>query len=297
MQQVQWLVEPAAPDRWRQALSFLPELLSYQSLPETLFVAYAGQDRHTMVGAAAAVPQLKDIHFPGFPAMVRVQEDRRRQGIGRLLIQQLQQDVARWEVPYLHGWQAYADSVQTQFLTACGFRPYLNVYTFEAGREEALHLLALLNKYTQRGSQKTAYSFRPFNSDDLTAEIKLYSEYFQVSYALARQKLQAYLALPNARVLSASLYVQAALQGFVIGYEDTQGVPKVEFWVTQKHRSHTPAAMLLLCNFARQFYELGYPKGRFECNDHARTTLNLLNRLQVVEIARQQSFVLATDLS
>lgn len=274
----------------------MPELLSYQALPDTLFVAYADAEQTVMMGAAAAVPKIRDMHFPGFPVMVRVQEAFRRQGVGRALIQAVSGYVASWDVPYMHGWQAYRDGTEQAFLSACGFKPYLNVYTFEAWRDQALHLIDILNKYSARDAQKAAYCFEPLNPAQMQAEVQLYSEHFQVPFDVAQQKLLAYMGLPNALTLSASVYVAGALQGFLIGFEDADGVPKVEFWVTQQQLSHTPAAMLLLCHFARLFYERGYPKGRFECNDHARTTLNLLKRLKVEEVSRSQSWALETVL-
>lgn len=294
MGQVEFYIRPALFHEWCLCLALLPELVSSRIIPETIFAAFDQSNPEKILGVGAAVPVIKDVEKPGFSVIVHVLSEYRRLGIGRQLVLKLASYVASWEVPYIHGWQSYPACDQAQFLSACRFQPYLNYYGFEVPRSSANEILKILEKYSQRSSGSDSYQFMPINSSLQSEEVKLYSQHFLVTYDVALQRIQQATSRHASHTLSSSLFVDGQLQGYIMGYEDNEGVPKVDFWVTQRSLTHTPAAMLLLCHFVKMAYESGYSRARFDCNDQARSTLRVAKRLNAKQIFHSQSFSLPT---
>lgn len=292
MAQLEWHIKRASPTDWPSIYQMTPELLAGVTHPQTIFIATFANTPQNIIGVAFVLTAIKDGQFPGFSSYVKVKDGHRKQGLGRALIRCLQHYVAGWSVPYLHSWQPYAAGEIQTFLIRCGFRPYLTLFSYEADRAQALQLTKLLERYLARASQKTPYTFKPIAADAHANESALYSQHFHLPFHVGHQLMQGFLSRPNAAQLSFGLYQEQTLKGMTIGYEDIDGVPKVEFWLTLPNLAHTPAAMLLLCYFAKLFYAMGYAKGKFECNEHARATLNVLNRIHAVETSQRSSFYL-----
>ena len=294
MGQVEFYIRPALFNEWCLCLALLPDLISSRIIPEIIFAAFDKSAPDKILGVGAAVPVIKDVEKPGFSVIVHVLNDYRRQGVGSQLVRKLSSYVASWDVPYIHGWQSYTVSDQSHFLQACGFEPYLNYYGFEVPRSSAIEILAILEKYSRRSLDSEAFEFRPINTSLQSEEVKLYSQHFLVTYDVALQRMQQASLRNASSLLSSSLFFGGKLHGFITGYEDVEGVPKVDFWVTQRLLTHTPAAMLLLCHFVKKAYDSGYSRARFDCNDQARSTLRVAKRLNASQIFHSQSFALPT---
>lgn len=294
-QQVEFYVRPAASHEWRYCISLVPEVLNSSTLPEIFFVAEK-YSTNKIIGVACVVPKLRDVEFPGFPCFIKVLNEYCRQGVGRALVGQIAKHVAEWDVPYVLGWQSYPiSSPEHYFLSKAGFQPYLNLYGFEVDRDSAHILLSLLDKYLSRTKDKKEYGLSPVKPTAMSEEVKLYSQHFLVSYDEAFRKLDAILKTEKTSQLSASIYHADHCLGFIVGILDEDGVPKVDFWVTQKNIVHTPVALILLSYFVKNAYDMGYLHARFECNDKAHSTLKVANRLNARTILHSQSFALSTQ--
>ncbi|MDP8567746.1 GNAT family N-acetyltransferase [Methylophilus aquaticus] len=293
-QQVEYSVRPAAPHEWRHCLSFIPEVLTSSNLPEVFFIAEKSSTNN-IIGVACIVPHLRDVEFPGFPCFIRVLNEYCRLGIGRALVKEIAKHVSEWDVPYVLSWQSYPIlSQQHYFLSKAGFEPYLSLYSFEVDRASAHILLRLLDKYLSRKNDNTQYTLVAVKPTAMSEEVKLYSQHFLVSYDESYRKLEAMLKAEKTSQLSASIYLADRCLGFIVGILDQDGIPKVDFWVTQKNIVHTPVALILLSYFVKNAYDMGYLHARFECNDKARSTLNVAKRLNARTILHSQSFALPT---
>lgn len=296
MQQVSWVVRPAAYSEWEYALSLIPEVLSSPSLPEKLFVATSLDEPEFIVASGAYIPTIKDAQKPGFPVFVRVLASYRKKGIGALLIRELANYVRLWSVPYLLSWQAYPDGGEHAFLSACGFDPYLKVHKFQVVRESAPILLRLLERYQQKDHSLNSLQLFPL-TDALTYEIAhMYCAHFMVAYEVGVQKLKQMTHLPQASLLSSIAYLENKPVGFIIGYLDQESIPKVDFWMTSPELRNTAISLVLLCHFVKNAYDHDYSVARFDSNDNARSTLKIAARLNAETLEVCESFAYDLDV-
>lgn len=296
-QQVEYHIRPAAPHEWHICLALVQEILSSSYLPEIFFVAHEAIS-NKIIALACTIPKLRDVDYPGFPCFIRVLSDYSRMGIGQTLVKHMAKYVSEWDVPYLLSWESYAvSSPQHAFLSKCGFKPYLNLYGFEVERDSAHILMGMLDRYLNRNKAKNDYTLAPFTPKAMSEEVKLYSQHFLVSYEDAYRKLESIMKIQESADLSASIYHENQCLGFIIGLLDQDGVPKVDFWVTQKNIVHSPVALILLSYFVKNAYDMGFSHARFDCNDKARSTLNVAKRLNARTIMHAQSFALSSPPS
>ncbi len=295
MQQVSWVVRPAAHSEWEYALSLIPEVLSSFSLPDKLFVVTSLDEPEVIVASGASIPIIKDAQKPGFPVFVRVLASYRKKGIGKLLVRELANYVRSWSVPHLLSWQAYSDGVEHAFLNACGFDAYLKVHKFQVVRESAHILLRLLDRYQQKDHSLNGLQLSPL-TDALTHEIAhMYCAHFMVSYEVGVQRLKQMTYLPQASLLSSIAYLENKPVGFIIGYLDQENIPKVDFWMTSPELRNTAISLVLLCHFVKNAYDHGYSVARFDSNDNARSTLKIATRLNAETLEVCESFAYDLD--
>lgn len=294
MQQVNWVVRPAANSEWEFALSIIPEVLVSPSLPQKLFVVTSFDHPKSIVASGAFIPTIKDAQMPGFPVFVRVLTAYRRKGIGKLLIRELAEQVSAWNVPYLLSWQAYAHGVEHAFLNACGFNAYLKVHKFQVVRESAHILLRLLERYQQKHSSLKEVQLSPLTDALIHQVAPLYCAHFMVSYEVGVQRLKQMIGLPQVSLLSSVAYLGSKPVGFIIGYLDQENIPKVDFWTISPELRNTATSLLLLCHFVRNAYGHGYSVARFDSNDHARSTIKIAARLnaQTLEVCESFAYTL-----
>lgn len=295
MQQVSWVVRPAAYSEWEYALSLIPEVLSSSSLPDKLFVVTSLDDPELIVASGASIPTIKDAQKPGFSVFVRVLASYRKKGIGRLLIRELAHYVRSWNVPYLLGWQAYPVGVEHTFLRACGFDAYLKVRKFQVVRESAHILLQLLERYQQKDYSLKGLQLSPFTDAVIKEIAPLYCAHFMVSYEVGIQRLKQIAHLPQASLLSAIACLGNKPVGFIIGYLDKDNIPKVDFWMISPALRNTAISLVLLCHFVKNAYDNGYSVARFDSNDNARSTLKIAARLNAETLEVCESFAYDLD--
>lgn len=290
MQQVEWLIRPAADFEWKYALSIIPEIISSSCLPSVLFVATPKNQPELIVACGACLPLIRDTVRPGFPFFVRVHSSYRRKGIGRLIIAQLADYVRSWNVPYLLSYQAYTNGNESDFLKACGFASYLKVHKFQVSRKSAHILLDLLEKVQQKYHSLSSLQLLPFVDSKIHEIAPLYCAHFMVSYQVGVQKLSQLASLPQATLLSSIAYLDSEPVGFVIGYLDQDNVPKVDFWMIAHESRNSAISLVLLCHFVKSAYDHGYHIARFDGNDNARSTLKIASRLNAETIEVCESF-------
>lgn len=293
MQQVNWVVRPAAYSEWEHALSIIPEVLVSPALPQKLFVVTPFDHPAHIVASGGFIPTIKDAQMPGFPVFVRVLTPYRKKGIGKLLIRELAHDVRAWNVPNLLSWQAYAHGAEHAFLNACGFSAYLKIHKFQVVRESAQILLRLLERYQQKDRSLKGLQLSPFTDDLIHQVAPLYCAHFMVSYEVGVQRLRQMIVLPQVSLLSSVAYLDSKPVGFIIGYLDQENVPKVDFWTTSPELRNTATSLMLLCHFVRNAYDHGYSVARFDSNDHARATIRIAARLNAQTLEVCESFAYA----
>lgn len=295
MRQVSCIIRPAAKSEWEYALSLIPEITSSAHLPSVIFVASPTDNPQLILGCGASLPVIRDALKPGFPFFVRVLLPYRRKGIGRLIVAELADYVLSWNVPHLLSWHAYGHGEQYAFLKACGFDAYLKVHKFQVVRESAHILLDLLARFQQKNDSFKGLQLKLLTEANVHEIASLYCAHFMVSYEVGLQTLKQMTSLPQASLLSSIAYLENNPIGFIIGYLDTENLPKVDFWMIGPKFRNSPISLVLLCHFVKNAYEHGYSVARFDCNDDARSTLKIAARLNAETLEVCESFAYALD--
>ena len=267
--------------RLHEARALLPD--TFPALgrpPECLLAERDGE----VVGAAAMawVPN-------GFPVLVHVRPEARRQGIGRALLA-THRAAAQGETAGLRGWHPVDDgSGAAHFLQACGFAVHtrLQAYASDPARLGAA-MTALLARMAPR--IPPGATLVPPAQAPAAALARLLATHFTV-----RHNLAALLAGAGAagwdQALSLALLVDGAVAGAVLARRDGEAL-EVDLNVVAPEWRGGWANVMLVEGVLRQGRAAGLTRLRFMAEPHVRDTINLARRAGGVRLPDKLAMVL-----
>jgi GNAT superfamily N-acetyltransferase len=274
--------------RIRQALDadmracrlLLPEAFTAESAPEAMVAIQAGSSEF-LVGACAVswcnAPK-PEAEPGGFPALVHVVAGRRREGIGRALIEA----TARWcqeDTTGLRSWLPVpVDSEQARFLERVGFILHHRTLHFEtdlAGFHQIVNGLRQRLERTGRLSEKA----RIVRLQDAAAwdVAALVAPEFAAPHATILRRLSPRETDAFDLQRSVALYVGEVLAGVLI-FSWNDGDVGIEVITVAAEFRGGAANVLLLEAATRAAIEGGAERFRFYCDERTRDTLGLARR-------------------
>ncbi len=270
------------------AHALLPWLARSVVPADAVFVAEADDG---ICAAAAFSSLVHGVRHPGFAGEVVVHERHRRQGIGRALVRALTDAARDWAVPYLRARDATDDPGALAFLAGLGAVPTGQRLCFESSAD----LSAFAKRFPRWHDTATGIDgattniTRPLRHDDLDAVAAAYGAAVNEPLPFALQRLRATLADPATAALSIVLEREAQVTGFILARRDADGVPALDFWYSHPSNPRGAPAIALLSAAARNAFEHGVERFRFQCRDDARTTLRMAREIQATPI-RTETF-------
>jgi GNAT superfamily N-acetyltransferase len=270
-----YVVRRALTSELGTAFTLLPHALNQAVPPESVVVAVSKDAGGILgVGVFSIVPT--DTLKPGMPGDIFVLPSARRQGIGTAILEELRNALKGWGVKYLHTWNSSEIGTEPRFLNGTGFSPLLRVFHFEAETLKANEICTVLVERLRAGGRiPPGTNPVPLHSAERLDAVRLYAHHFQTFEHDADHNLNQALSDSTAHELSFALLLDGQMIGFILWKMDSEGVPKVDLWISSpRFRTGWPAILLLHASIAR-LEQLGYPRGRFECNEQTKATLNI----------------------